>query len=140
MHEHVLKVVQDCEAVCEGTLTAVLSMPDVQARVMQIHLLHDCADICTLTAKYIARCSSFAKHLAHLCAHVCEMCGNHCLMHPDPQSQHCGRVCLDCAKVCRAFSGMMTMPMSSPEMSYPSPGYAGMPGMYSEPEKKDEKK
>jgi len=81
MHERVLKVVQDCEAVCEGTLTAVLGMPDVQARVMQIHLLHDCADICTLTAKYIARCSSFAKHLAHLCAHVCEMCGKHCLMY-----------------------------------------------------------
>lgn len=56
--------------------------------------LRDCADICTLTAKYIARRSMFAGPLAGLCAEICETCGNECLQHPDPASQYCGRVCL----------------------------------------------
>ncbi|MCL6479062.1 MAG: four-helix bundle copper-binding protein [Peptococcaceae bacterium] len=97
----VLRVVQDCEAVCENTATVVLVRPDVQARTMQLLLLRDCADVCTLTAKYIARCSMFARNLAYLCADICEICGNHCLRHPDPESQYCGRVCLNCAKECR---------------------------------------
>lgn len=133
----ILSTVQHCEAVCENTFTAVLGMCDGQ-RATQLQLLRDCADICSLTAKYIARCSSFAKHQAHLCAMVCEMCGNHCLMHPDPQSQYCGRVCLECAKECAAFSGMgMAMPGMTPTM--PGMAYPGT-GMFSQPEKKDDKK
>lgn len=135
-HQRVLGVVQHCEAVCENTFTAVLGMlgmRDVHTRVMQLQLLRDCADICTLTAKYIARSSMYSRSLAGLCAEVCEMCGNHCSNMPDPQSQFCGQVCLDCAKECRAYAGM--------SMPYPgmSPGQ-WMPGMYSQPEKKDEKK
>lgn len=45
--------------------------------------LQDCADICTLTAKYLARHSSFSKSIATLCAQICEVCGHHCLHHPD---------------------------------------------------------
>lgn len=131
-YARVLRVVQDCEAVCENTATAVLCKCD-KSRVMQLYLLRDCADICTLTAKYIARCSMYARTLARLCADICEACGNHCLKHPDPESQYCGRVCLDCAKECRAFAG---------QTGYPGPGYgynADMPGVYSEPEKKEGK-
>ncbi|SFG15755.1 hypothetical protein SAMN05660649_00913 [Desulfotomaculum arcticum] len=131
-HERVLNVVQHCEAVCENTFTAVLGMCD-QARATQLQYLRDCADICTLTAKYIARCSMFARSLAALCAQVCEVCGEHCLRMPDPQSQFCGRVCMDCARECRAFAGM-SMP------GYTGPVCPGAPGMCSQPEKKDENK
>lgn len=127
-----LRAVQDCEAVCENTITMVLGRPDVQSRTMQIQLLRDCADICTLTAKYIARCSMFAGNAAVLCAEICEVCGKHCLMHPDAESQYCGRVCLHCANECRSFAGAA--------MPYPgSPGHGGA-GFYSKQEQKDEKK
>ena len=130
-YERVLKTVQNCEAVCENTFTAVLGMQDVHTRSHQLQLLRDCADICTLTAKYIARCSMFAGSLAGLCAEICEICGRHCLMHHDPQSQYCGRVCLDCARECRGFAGMT--------MHYPCHDMP-MSEMYSKPKKKDKKK
>lgn len=130
-----LSMVQHCEAVCENTFAAVLGMYDGQTRAAQLQLLHDCMDVCSLTAKYIARASTFAKHLAAVCAHVCEMCGNHCLMHPDPQSQHCGQVCLECARECAAFAGV---PMPYPGAALPGTGYVGVPGMYSQ-ENKSEK-
>ncbi|SFR09215.1 four-helix bundle copper-binding protein [Desulfoscipio geothermicus] len=137
-YSNVLRIVQECEAVCENTFTAVLGRQDVSSRVTQLQLLRDCADICTLTAKYIARCSMFARSLAALCAQVCEVCGNHCLRMPDPVSQHCGRICMDCARECRAYAG---------QASYPTPGYQGpgysyseFPGVYSQSEKENENK
>lgn len=124
----VLRIVQDCEAICEDTIAVILARPDVQPRRTQLQLLRDCADICTLTAKYFARNSTFSRHMAHLCAIVCEVCRNECLRHSDPESQHCGRVCLECARECRAFAG---------HPGYPGPGSGDMFGVYSEPEKKD---
>ncbi|GEM_PF-579273 len=120
----VLRTVQECEAVCENTFTAVLGRQDGYSRATQLQLLRDCADICTLTAKYIARCSTFARRLAALCAQVCEICGNHCLRMPDRESQFCGRVCLNCARECRAFAG---------SGSHHYPGYTNpdYPGAYS---------
>ncbi|TEB14404.1 hypothetical protein Psfp_02907 [Pelotomaculum sp. FP] len=138
-HEGVLKTVQNCEAVCENTFTAVLCMHDCRMRVMQLQLLRDCADICTLTAKYIARCSMYARPLAGLCAQICQDCGTHCLQHPDQQSQYCGQVCLKCAQECAAFAGM-AMPCPGGVQTGPCmPGMPGMPGMFSQAEKKEEK-
>lgn len=103
-YQQVLETVQNCEAICECTEYSILQMEDTNHRREQLRLLRDCADICTLTAKYIARCSLFAKCIASLCAQICEVCGNHCLQHPDEQSQICGHVCLHCAQECHAFA------------------------------------
>jgi hypothetical protein len=104
--ESLLRTVQDCEAMCEQTLTAVSGMPDVEIRTMQLRLLRDCADICGLTAKYIARDSMFTKALANLCADVCDVCGCECAKFPDCISQHCAQVCFHCARECRMFAMM----------------------------------
>lgn len=138
-YSRVLRTVQECEAVCENTFTAVLARygHHHEGRAMQLQLLRDCADICTLTAKYVARCSMFARTLAALCAEICDVCGNHCLRHRDNESQHCGRVCLNCAKECRSFAGI---PYPYPEAGYPAPGYADPPGMYAQSEQTNQKK
>lgn len=103
-HHRVLETVQNCEAICEFTEYSILQMEGSSHRKEQLRLLRDCADICTLTAKYIARCSFFAKSIACLCAQICEVCGHHCLQHPDEQSQICGQICLHCAQECNAFA------------------------------------
>lgn len=147
----VLPVVQHCEVVCEYTHTVILGRQDVHMRTQQLQLLRDCADVCTLTAKLIARCSAFAREMAALCAQVCEVCGNHCLRHQDQDSQYCGRVCCHCAEVCRAFAASAASPGhpgACPGSECPVPGYSGMgPGMgmdvYSvqtETESKEDKK
>lgn len=103
-HHRVLETIQHCEAICEFTEYSILQMEGSSHRREQLRLLRDCADICTLTAKYIARCSFFSKSIASLCAQICEVCGKHCLKHPDEASQRCGQICLHCAQECRAFA------------------------------------
>ena len=103
-HEMLVKTIQDCEAICEHMIHHLMMRPDFEMRKRQIALLHDCADICTLTAKYIARKSIFSKHMANLCAFVCDNCGNECEKFPDMESQHCAHICMNCAKECREFA------------------------------------
>lgn len=102
-HHKILGTIQHCEAICEFTEYSI-KMEGSSHRGEQLRLLRDCADICTLTAKYIARCSPFAKSIAALCAQICEICGTHCLQHPDELSQRCGQIYLHCAQECRAFA------------------------------------
>lgn len=104
MSKCLLITLQDCEATCEHMTTYIKCRPDVGLRLRQLGLLRDCADICTLTAKFVARCSPYAKSLAKVCADICETCGNECLKYPDPESQNCGHICLNCARKCRAFA------------------------------------
>ncbi|MGG6313047.1 four-helix bundle copper-binding protein [Paenibacillus macerans] len=104
LHSSLLEALQHCEAVCEFTDSAIIQRGDAGQRRKQVALLRDCADICTLTAKYVARHSGFAKSLAGYCAQVCEICGNHCLQHPDELSQKCGQICLHCAQECRKYA------------------------------------
>lgn len=99
------KTLQDCMTMCEQTILAAYRKPDVHTRSTQLVLLRDCADICELCAKFMARHSPFAKSLCHLCAYVCEACANECLKFPDHESQMCARMCLKCAEDCRAFAG-----------------------------------
>lgn len=101
----ILHTVQHCEATCEDMTHMVLNRPDVARRARQLSLLGDCAEICTMQAKFIARKSPFAKEMARLCAHICEVCGNECLKFQDAASQRCGQICLNCARECRAFAG-----------------------------------
>lgn len=101
---HLLHTLHHCEATCEHMTTFMKRMPDLQARVRLLQLLRDCADICSLTAKCIARHSAFSKAIATLCASICEVCGNECLRFPDPESQNCGQMCLNCARECQAFA------------------------------------
>lgn len=105
-HNRILDTLQHCEATCEDMTTMILRRMDIQRRVRQLELLRDCADICSFTSKYIARDSRFAKYTANLCAYICEICGNECLRHRDAESQRCGRICLNCARECKAFAMM----------------------------------
>lgn len=99
-----LHMVQHCEATCEHMITHLICLPHDDRRDLQIRLLRDCADICTLMAKYLARNSCNARMLAGVCACICERCGNECARFPDAMSQHCAQVCLHCAHACRAFA------------------------------------
>ncbi|MFZ5985650.1 MAG: four-helix bundle copper-binding protein [Bacillota bacterium] len=106
MNERLVKTIQDCEATCEHMTNYLKKMPDFQMRVNQAVLLRDCADICGLTAKFVARGAVFARQTTALCACICEACGTECARFPDQMSQNCARVCMHCARECRAFAGM----------------------------------
>lgn len=105
MHpSNLLHTVQHCAATCDHMITHLLHHEDIHGRRHQLELLRDCADICHLTASFIARNSHMARILAHICAHICEVCGNECAKFSDHHSQHCSQVCLHCARECRVFA------------------------------------
>lgn len=104
MYSTTMKSLQDCALMCEHMTLRVYEMPDAGTRKMQLHLLRDCADICELCMKYMARHSGFSKSLCHFCAYVCDTCGNECLSHADQESKMCGQMCLKCAEDCRNFA------------------------------------
>lgn len=104
MHTKTMKSLQDCAMMCEQMCTLLLEKADVASRNIQLRLLRDCADICDLCMKYIARHSMYAKSLCHFCSYICEACGNECLKHADHESRMCGQMCLECAKDCRNFA------------------------------------
>lgn len=104
-NEDLVIMIQDCEAICEHMTHHLKMMPnESEARVMQAILLRDCADICALTAKYVARDSDFAGYAASLCAQVCILCANECSKFNDEMSQHCAVVCYECARHCNDFA------------------------------------
>ncbi len=107
MHEALVKTIQNCEATCEHMTAHLKKLRDFGMRTKQATLLRDCADICGLTANFIARGSMYAKNTAALCACICEICGQECARFPDQMSQNCAQVCLHCARECRAFAGMI---------------------------------
>ena len=111
MNESLVKVIQDCEATCEHMTTHLKKLQDCRMRIRQAMLLQDCADICGLTAKFVARGSMFVKQIAELCACICEVCGVECARFSDQRSQNCARVCMHCARECRAFAGMAERPI-----------------------------
>jgi hypothetical protein len=106
LNERLVKTIQDCEANCEHMTNYLKRLQDFHMRTRQAVLLRDCADICGLTAKFVARGALFARQSAQLCACICETCGIECARFPDQMSQHCARVCLNCARECAAFAGM----------------------------------
>lgn len=103
-NETLIEALQDCESVCEHSMTMIKKRYGCEGRVMQLSLLHDCADICMLTAKFVARMSMFDRSIACLCANICQCCGQECATFSDHHSQHCSKVCLHCAKLCYEFA------------------------------------
>ena len=104
MNEQIVRQIQDCEATCEHLINHIKKMNDCQMRAKQTMLLRDCADICGLTANYIARDAIFKRHSAILCADICDACGKECDKFPDKESRNCAQICFHCAMQCRAFS------------------------------------
>ena len=89
-----LDALNACVAACEHCSTACLQGADVQMMARCIRLTRDCADVCALTARLVARGSDNAALLLQACAESCRACAEEC-------AQHAHRHCHECAEACR---------------------------------------
>lgn len=96
-----------CSLVCTKCSDSMLGMdvhsgnPDVMNRC--IRLCRDCADFCTLTARWISRVSPYSNQICRLCADICELCAACCEQYV-PYHALCGvcaNECRRCAELCR---------------------------------------
>jgi hypothetical protein len=73
-------------------------------------MLHDCADICTLVAHFLARHSPNAAAMCKECVIICERCADGCdrLAHGEGHNvmQQCAQSCRVCAAACESLAGV----------------------------------
>jgi len=99
----------ECANECEHCATACLNEKDVAHMAKCIEIERYCADLCRMSAAFMARSSEatehYAKELCALCAHVCEDCAKECDKHSDMEHcKACAEACRECAKACKEMS------------------------------------
>ncbi len=99
-----IEACNECAAACDHCATACLHEPDPKPMARCIALDIDCAEICRLSAAYMARGSEFAGALCGLCAQVCEACAKECAQHQHAHCQECAEACRRCADECRRMT------------------------------------
>ncbi|RYU81234.1 four-helix bundle copper-binding protein [Hymenobacter persicinus] len=102
-NQAVLDALSRCIAACEMCATACLQEADVKMMVPCIRLDRDCADICRLTAAFIARGSDHARHVLKECIEICRKCAEECGKHPMDHCQQCAEACRACMAACEKF-------------------------------------
>ena len=101
-HSQLLEALNNCAAECNHCATACLSEENVKILARCIKLDMDCADICTLISRFLARGSEHAQHLLKECAEICNACAEECEKHAHHHDhcKKCAEVCRVCAEAC----------------------------------------
>lgn len=104
-HSDLLNTLSDCLAACEYCADACLSEENPKEMAECIRLDRDCADICAMAIRYIARDSRRASAVIKLCSQICDQCAEECENHDHEHCQKCAEACRECADACRNYKG-----------------------------------
>jgi hypothetical protein len=99
-----IKACQECVTACERCAAACLNGEHAAKMAKCIALCRDCSDLCSLSAKHMARDSACAKKLCALCADVCQACTEQCAKHETVHCQQCAEACRKCADECKKMA------------------------------------
>jgi hypothetical protein len=101
-----IQLCQDCHALCIQMIGHCLVLGGRHAAPEHIRLLMDCAQICTTTADYMARGSSFHDRTCSLCSEICRRCAESCeqLQGNDQLIKQCAEMCRRCAESCERMA------------------------------------
>lgn len=97
----------DCVQACTACADACLAEPNAAVLAPCIRLNQDCADVCGVTGRLLARAghtdAPMLRAQVDACALACRACGNECAAHAK-HMKHCA-VCADacerCADACK---------------------------------------
>ena len=95
---------------CSDGLIGLESHDNEELRSRCIRLCRDCAEICTLAARWLSRTSPFANQACRLCADICDICATTCEQYA-PNHALCGvcaHECRRCAERCRQIAESAT--------------------------------
>ena len=97
-----IQLCQDCHARCIQLIDHCLTIGGRSAAPAHIRLLMDCAQLCTVTADFMARASSFHDRTCTLCAELCRRCAENCehVAGSDQLITQCAELCRRCAESC----------------------------------------
>lgn len=110
-NQSLMQALNDCAAECNHCATACLDEQNVKMLAKCIKLDVDCAQICSLTAAFVARDSAHAMHLMKECAEICDACAAECEKHAahHDHCKRCAEACRACAEACRSMASQPSM-------------------------------
>ena len=98
-----------CAVVCSACASACLSEPDAADMAQCVRDDLDCADLCGVTARHLARLNASDKQLTlavlAACIEACVQCAGSCAPHRD-HHEHCRlceQACNRCEAACQAL-------------------------------------
>ena len=100
-HQDLINKLSNCVAACEHCADACLTEDGDMTDCIRTD--RDCAEICALAIKFVARGSDNASKILELCAAVCSDCAEECESHDHDHCQECAQACRDCAEACRKY-------------------------------------
>ena len=115
-HEHYRTAIEACNAAAEASghcAVACLFEPNRMELARCIQLDMDCAEICRLTAAYMARGSELVGEICGFAADACDLCAEECEQHPMAHCRRCAKACRECAQECRAIAGGRKRPTAT---------------------------
>lgn len=99
----------ECAVVCSACASACLSEPDAAAMAQCVRDDLDCADLCAVTARHLARLNASDRQLTFAvlaaCIEACVQCAGSCARHRD-HHEHCRlceQACNRCEAACQAL-------------------------------------
>ncbi|MBX2989384.1 MAG: four-helix bundle copper-binding protein [Bdellovibrionaceae bacterium] len=95
-----------CHQICEQLMFHSLEKKGEHADADHIRLLHDCAEICAITANFLMRDSTFHHRACEVCAEICRACAEDCedFEEEDEALETCAAACRTCAQSCERMS------------------------------------
>lgn len=109
-NQSLLQALSACVAACEQCAAACLQENEVKMMARCIQVDRDCADICALTARFVARGSEHTGHLLRGCTEICRACGDECARHPMDHCQACAEACRRCEAACQKATTACYLP------------------------------
>ncbi len=103
----------ECTTTCTTCADACLAEKNAGELVGCVRLNLDCADVCAITARLLARPSHrdqpALRAQLQACAAICRACADECSRHA-PHMEHC-RICADschaCVQACESMGGAL---------------------------------
>lgn len=107
-----IQAAAECTYTCTTCADACLEEEDPKAMRKCIRLCLDCAEICAVTARLIARPGPQDRNLLRAqldaCATACRACAHECAAHPgETHCQVCAEACRACAEACDRMKGVL---------------------------------
>jgi hypothetical protein len=101
-----IQICQDCHTSCIQLISHCLAAGGRHAAPAHIRLLMDCAQLCTVTADFMARTSVFHDRTCTLCAELCRRCAESCeqIAGEDQLVKQCAELCRRCAESCERMA------------------------------------
>ena len=102
-YSELVESLENCVAVCNNCAASCLNEDNMQSMADCIRLDLDCADICQLTLKLLARDSKQMTSAVELCRDICAECAAECGKHEYDHCQLCADSCRRCEDLCKRY-------------------------------------